>query len=106
MLGDMLWRVMHDPEEHTLKLKAHFRSPLALKHHVQAIITSIQYLGKLIPSHCLQAWKQVLSDASGRCDQLQRSVEAAFPEVTDARPNTIAGYVNHLMNMSSWASCM
>ncbi len=98
---DSLWRFMLNPDENSLKLSRHFRSPLALKQHVQAIITSIKYLGKRIPNGCLQAWRQILKNVSTRCDLAQKSVEQAFPQVTDATPKTIAGYINHLMNMSA-----
>jgi hypothetical protein len=98
---------MLQPAEMSWKLQHHFRSPLALKQHIQAIISAIKYMGSMVPSSKsqvpspLMGWTVQLEDVQSKCSAMQDSVVRLFSNATGATPKTIAGYVNDVLNMTA-----
>ena len=96
-----LSNILLHPEDTARQLSRHFVSPLAYQQHVQAIITTVKYLGKRAPPHCKSAWDDLQAKAAKKCKDVQQQVHALFTNATDATPKTVSGYVNDIMNMSA-----
>ena len=98
--SDSLARVMQNPDEFAWKLRNRFRSPLLLQQHVQSVVTAVRYMGKRLSPACLDRWISLLAEVKSMQRERQIAVQAYFTNVTsDATPTTVAGYVNHIMNM-------
>ena len=93
--------ILSQPGEAHRKLLRHFKSPLALKQHVQAVVTMLQYHSKHFPSEVRTEWQGILDDAATKAASAQQGVEALLAGLEDATPKTIAGYLNDLMNMTA-----
>ena len=96
-----LSNILLHPEDTARQSSRHFVSPLAYQQHVQAIITTVKYLGKRAPPQCKSAWDDLHAKAEKKCKDVQQQVRALFTNATDAIPKTVTGYVNDIMNMSA-----
>ena len=101
VLQSPLADILSLPGETRWKLLRHFKSPLALKQHVQAVVTTLQYHNKQFPSEVRAKWQGILDDAATKAANAQQGVEALLTGLEDAMPKTIAGYLNDLMNMTA-----
>jgi hypothetical protein len=78
IVGDSLWNIMSQPDNMTWRLARHFKSPLALQQHVQAVVTALKHLKRLAPPSCMDAWMEVLEQARSKCNQMKRTIEALY----------------------------
>ena len=101
LLQSRLVDILSQPSEARWKLQLHFKSPLALKQHVHALVTTLKCNGRHFPSELLAEWLHVLDAASAAASGALKEVEALFAAGHDATPKTVAGYVNDLMNMAA-----
>lgn len=99
VLGEPLYYVMMEGTKLDWRLQKHFLSPLALKHHVQAVLTAIGYVKMPVRESSVESWQRLLHFAQARCTSLKQCFETYFTGCTAATAQTIDGYVNHLMNM-------